>query len=101
MKVVVKEVGKEPYVKEIPAGIGAMQEIVEGHMETFPMGLNVLCVCNEEGKLKDLPPNFLCRGDVIVGNVFFVNAGRENFTSLSQKQIDGLMNFFKKGVWYK
>ena len=55
-------------------------------------------VCNEEGKLLKLPPNFMYMGDIIVGDVFFCSGGEEDFESLTDDQVEFLMvilNFFE------
>lgn len=92
MKIVVKKVGQKPEVKEIQGTLEEYKEIVGGYIECFPVFDNVLCVCNEEGKLKGLPINFIFGGDIIVGDVFFVAAGEEDFESLDNYQIKVIMN---------
>lgn len=94
MKIVVKKVGQNPKVMEIENDFHEMQEIVGGHIETFNVVDNILCVCNEEGKLDGLDPNFRFNGDVIVGDVFFCAAGEEDFESLNDTQINILMIAF-------
>lgn len=92
MRIVVKKVGQKPEVIEIENELHEMQEIVGGYIETFEFGFyNILCVCNEEGKLKGLLPNFIFNGDVIVGDVFFCSAGYDDFESLNDEQIEFIM----------
>ncbi len=93
MKVVIKKAGQMPEVKEIKSELHELQEIVGGYIEAFNMFDNILCVCNEEGKLNDLTPNFIFNGDVIVGDVFFCSAGEEDFESLNDEQTEMLMTF--------
>lgn len=98
MKIVVKKVGQMPEIKEVENELHVLQEIVGGHIECFPVFDNVLCVCNEEGKLMELLSNFVFNGDVIVGDVFFCVGGEEDFESLSDDQIELIMvvmNFFE------
>ena len=92
MKIVVKKAGQNPEIKEIENELHALQEIVGGYIECFHIFDNVLCVCNEEGKLKGLTTNFIFGGDTIVGDVFFVAAGEEDFESLDNYQIEVIMN---------
>lgn len=94
MKIVVKKVGQNPEIKEIEGALENYQEIVGGYIECFPVFDNVLCVCNEEGKLNGLPVNFVFGGDIIVGDVFFVAADNEDFESLNDTQINILMIAF-------
>jgi hypothetical protein len=52
-------------------------------------------VCNEEGKLQGLPFNFFCRGDAIVGPVFFVAGDQKGeFISLDPLVIEKLKDRF-------
>ena len=95
MKIVVKNVNENPVVKEIKGTLENLKEIVGGYIECFPVFENVLCVCNEEGKLLGLPANFRCNNDIIVGNVFFCAGGEEEFISLNEKQIDTIMRIFR------
>lgn len=91
MKIVVKKVGQKPEAKEINGELHEMQEIVGGYIECINIVENILCVCNEEGKLMGLTPNFAFGEDIIVGDVFFCVGGEEDFESLSDDQIEFLM----------
>ena len=92
MKVVVKRAGQMPETKEIENELHALQEIVGGHIETFPMFDDVLCVCNEDGKGKDLPFNFIFARETIVGDVFFCKAGYKDFESLDEDEVKFFMD---------
>ena len=95
MKIVVKEVGKNPEVKEINGELHEMQEIVGGYIEAFNVTDNILCVCNEEGKLKGLHGNFAYNNDIICGDVFFCIAGEEDFEGLNDEQAEFIINLFE------
>lgn len=95
MKVVVKKAGKDPEVIEIEDKLEVYQNIVGGYIEVFPFHGSILCVCNEEGKLKGLQPNFLFRNDVICGDVIFISASGEDFVGLNDLQISILNILFK------
>lgn len=92
MRIVVKRAGQYPEMKEIPNELHEFQSIVGGYIQCFQIIGNVLCVCNEEGKLKGLRPNFMFGNDMIVGDVFFCSAGEEDFEDLSATDTDWLMN---------
>lgn len=92
MKVVIKKVGQMPEAKEIKGTLENLQEIVGGYIECVGVFDNILCVCNEEGKMLKLPPNFILNGDIIVGDVFFCAGGEEDFESLDDEQIQTIMN---------
>lgn len=98
MKIVVKKAGQNPEAKEIPNELSAFHEIVGGYIECINIIDNILCVCNENGKLIGLPSNFVFNNDIIVGDVFFCAAGEEDFESLTDDQIEFLMvimNYFE------
>ena len=96
LKVVVLEVGKAPEVRLIMDDLKAFQQLVGGYVETTRMFGKVLCVCNEEGKLEGMPPNFLnWNADMIVGNVFFVaHDGNGEFRSLNDAEVICLQQIF-------
>lgn len=95
MKIVVKKAGQNPEIIKIKGELHEMQEIVGGYIEAFNVTDDILCICNEEGKLNGLSPNFRFNGDVIVGDVFFCSAGEEDFEGLNDDQIKILMIVFK------
>ena len=95
MKVMIKKVGRDPEVVEINDELSVYQEIVGGYIEVFPLWNNILCVCNEEGKLKGLPLNFKYRNDIICGDVIFISARGEDFAGLNEVQIEMLNVIFK------
>ena len=94
MKIIVKKVNQNPEVVDIPNDFYKMQEIVGGYIEAFPITNDILCVCNEEGKLKGLDSNFKFCGDIIVGDVFFCSVDREDFGSLNEDQVYIIMTAF-------
>lgn len=102
MLILEKKVGKKLKEKEIEGSIQEnlekMQDIVGGYIETitFPKEKIVL-VCNEEGRLRNLPVNFFhTRIGHIYGDIFFVGMGEEDFVSLTKEQIQNLRNFFER-----
>lgn len=90
MKVIVKKVSKDPKVIEISDKLEEYQRIVGGYIEVFPFYEDILCICNEEGKLKGLQPNFMFRNDIICGDVIFISASGPDFVGLNDVQIDML-----------
>lgn len=58
MRVLVVEPGKRPVVREMQTGLEALQKAVGGLIEAvYPFEEPVAIVCNEEGKLLELPLN--------------------------------------------
>lgn len=95
MTIVVKEVGKSPEVREIEGTLKEMQKIVGGYIEAIYLPDGLVMVCDEEGKVKDKTDNFRFGWDYIVGDVFFVGVGEEDFVSLTETQVDIILNFFR------
>lgn len=92
MKVVIKNVGQKPEIKEVENELHVFQDIVGGYIECVYITEDIICVCNEEGKLMGLTPNFIFNRDIIVGNVFFVTCDEfGDFASLNDEQIDLVM----------
>lgn len=99
MKIIVKKADQIPEVREVENELHVFQEIVGGYIECLPIFDNVLCVCDEEGKLKGLPINFVFAGDIIVGDVFFCAENEGDFESLDTYQINMLMREFARRLF--
>ena len=78
LKIVYKEVGKDPVVMEIDDTLEAKQKLVGGLIEVVPYKENLLLICNEEGKITNLKPNLQFDYDYIAGNCFVVGDDYEN-----------------------
>ena len=88
---------KTPEAIEIDGSLESMQEVVGGLIEIlYPFEESVALVCNDEGKLLDLPatrvlldPETEDIRDIIFGTFFLCGApaDSENFTSLTPEQI--------------
>lgn len=97
LRVIYKEVGKEPKVIEIEDTLEAKQKLVEGLIEVVPYKDNLLLICNEEGKINNLAPNLQFDYDYIAGNCFIVGDDFENegFKSVEDKQIEEIKKDLK------
>ena len=103
MKIIVVEPQKKPAVQEIDAGLEAMQKIVGGSIEAvYPFEEPVALICNEEGKLLNLPMNRALRdgdGNVydIISGTFFLCAAppdSDRFAGLTDQQAKTYMERF-------
>lgn len=95
MRVIVKEVHKQPEVREVKNELSVLQELVGGYIEVVRVDNDVLLICNEEGKLQGLQPNFSIGHDTIVGTAVFVGFdGKEDFASLDDMQMLMIMDKF-------
>ena len=92
MTVLLIEPEARPKVVTMETGLKPLQEAVGGYIEAvYPFDDPVALVCNEEGKLLNLP---MCRSlheaeDIICGSFFICGApaDAENFTSLTSEQM--------------
>lgn len=95
MRILLKEPGREPRTMVIPNELKVMQDLVGGYIEVI--GLNdMVIICNEEGKLQGLEPNLFMENDVIVGPVIFAGTNREDFSSLTDEQLERVMDMIRR-----
>ena len=96
MQVVVVEPKKKPMVQDISPDLESMQKIVGGPIQAiYPFEEPVALICNEEGKLLNLPLNRALRdeeGNVydIISGTFFVCAAppdSDRFEGLTDQQV--------------
>lgn len=90
MRAIVKEPGKEPIEALIENNLETFQRIVGGYIEPVTIDEGVVLLCNEEGKLLGLEPNFFLGaiGDLILGTVVIVGAQGDEFVSLPEDKAD-------------
>ncbi|MDL2288336.1 DUF3846 domain-containing protein [Oscillospiraceae bacterium OttesenSCG-928-F05] len=81
---------KPPVMREIEPGLHSLQNLVGGCIEAvYPFDDPVCIVCNEEGKLYDLPPNRRLEDyDILAGTFIVCGFADGEFTSLPPDLID-------------
>lgn len=84
-------------VRTVDTENGEINNLIGGYMEciSYPGGGNNICICNEEGKLMGLEPNFKAGIDVIVGTVLFVGTKGWDFADLPESEIKRLSKVFE------
>ena len=89
LKILYKEVGKRPKPMEIEDTLEAKQKLVGGLIGVVPYIDNMLLICNEEGKILNMPANLVFDNDYISGNCFVVGDDFENegFKSLTVDEL--------------
>lgn len=94
MKVLMIEPGKKPRKAEIDGSLEGMQQVVGGYIQAiYPFEDPVALICNEEGKLLELPFNRALRDedgdiyDIVSGNFFLCSAppDSDSFEDLSDE----------------
>ena len=98
MRVLIVEPERRPEVKEIDGSLKSMQGIVGGYIQAIPFSEDpgLALVCNDEGKLLNLPANRGLRDkngqiyDIVCGTFFICGAPADcdHFTSLTPEQIE-------------
>lgn len=95
MRVLKKEPGKAAVVVTIDGSLSSMQDVVGGYIQVLPLPrCKAIMVCNEEGKILDLPHNISLMGRHIVGTVFFCCSTQDRMVSLTpaaEKEIRQLL----------
>lgn len=95
MRVLVVEPERRPEPREIDGSLESMQEIVGGLIQPIYLDNSVILICNDEGKLLNLPANRGLRDkdgqiyDIVCGTFFLCGApdDSDHFTSLTPEQI--------------
>ena len=96
MQVLVIEPERRPKVRDIDGSLKSMQEIVGGLIQPIYLDDSVALICNDEGKLMNLPANRGLRDkarqiyDIVFGTFFLCGtpADSDHFTSLTPEQIE-------------
>lgn len=102
MRVLIVEPERRPEVKEIDGSLHTMQGIVGGLIQPIYLDDSTVLICNDEGKLMDLPANRGLRDengqmyDIVFGTFFLCGApaDRDHFTSLTTEQIEQYRKMF-------
>lgn len=95
MQVVIVEPEKKPFVQNIDDTLTSMQQIVGGTIQAvYPFEEPVALICNDEGKLLNLPLNRALRDsngaiyDIVAGTFFLcaAPADSDRFEGLTDEQ---------------
>lgn len=86
MTAIIKRPGRPAFRREISNTLEALQELVDGYIETVNLPGGIVMIVNEEGKILGLPLNFRLNCDLIRGTAVFVGVDGEDFCSLNQAQ---------------
>lgn len=88
IKIIVKPVGLPPHIEYCDNALRDFQKIVGGYIETVSLATDLAVVCNEEGRLMNLPENCRLAGVDFVGDIFLVDVDGEDFTDCPMKLAD-------------
>lgn len=82
IRVFIKRPGEKPYSAQINNSLETLQEIVGGHIEAVTMCSDFAVICNEDGRLKDLPYNCTVLNFSFCGTVIFTGVDGEEFADI-------------------
>jgi len=99
---------KPPIPADIDNTLEALQEAVGGYIETVRITEKIVIVCNEEGKLKNLPKNrelvwklgdekkqIVVNRDILVGDALICGVKGDEFRSLTAREQWYLVQHFQ------
>lgn len=104
MKILKIDPGKKPEAMDIDNSLESMQALVGGMIQAvYPFNEPVALICNDEGKLLNLPLNRVLRTpegmiyDIISGTMLLCGApaNSDTFTGLSPEQISRYKSYYE------
>ena len=86
--VVIKEPGKAPVIEPMfDNSLESFQKAVGGYIETVTISDDLVIICNEEGRLMDLPKNVEVAGIGFVGTIVVAGVDGEEFSSVKSRYV--------------
>ena len=82
IKVIVKRPGEDPCEEVIANTLEEFQKLVGGAIEAVTLCSDLAIICNEDGRLMDLPYNCKIFNLHFVGTVVFVGVNGDEFTDV-------------------
>ena len=96
LRAVYVEPNRPAYETEIENTLKALQRAVGGYIEAVSISDGISLVCNEEGKLDNLPGNRRIGNDIIAGAFVIVGNGEEDFRSLTDEETNRYLKEFAR-----
>lgn len=91
MLAIIKQPGEPAKRIDIDNTLQALQKAVGGYIETVTLFEDVTLICNEEGRLMDLPYNMEFLGIDFVGPLLAVGRTEDDFCSLTDEEFKRVM----------
>lgn len=88
IRVIVKEPGKSPEIRWVDNTLEALQKIVGGLIETVTLAADLVIICNEEGRIMDLPDNCTLYGFNFVGPIIIAGVDGCEFADVPDRTME-------------
>lgn len=95
MKIIYKPVGGEPFEMDIDKSLESFQSLVDGYFEYVMVFQDTAVVCNEEGRIRQMPYNCTVFGMGFYGPIFFVGVGRTDWKDCNLT-VDQVKNLYQE-----
>lgn len=86
IKVIIKRPGEKPHSTWISNSLENLQRTVEGYIETFTILSHrhpkMVLICNEEGRIQNLPFNCKVGPSSFVGTIIFAGIDEDRFADI-------------------
>jgi hypothetical protein len=82
ISVIIKQPGRVPYKTAISPTLKNLQQTVDGYIETVTIAEDCVIICNEEGRLRELPYNCNIAGIDFVGTIVFAGVSGDDFADM-------------------
>ena len=93
---VIKEPGKAPVVEpRLENTLDAFQKAVGGYIEAVTLCEDLVIICNEEGRLLELPNNLDVCGVNFCGTILAVGVNGDEFASLKASKIPSVVRMME------
>lgn len=89
-----KEPRKKAELRTMPNTLEALQGAVGGYIETYSIAMDATIVCDEEGWLKNYPPNVSMWNNVFFGNILLVGVDGEEFCDFPEQDEANMKRMF-------
>lgn len=81
----IKDPGKKPRHVWITPSLENLQKLVDGYIEYVPLSTHFGVICNEEGRIRNLPYNCEISGTRFFGTIILAGVASEEFTDFPMK----------------
>lgn len=99
MEELIQVIAVKPYSAPAPLRIEntlqAFQDFVGGYIETITIADDLCIVCNEDGRLMNLPPNCTICGVAFVGNIMIVKTDGAEFTDMTDEEAESFLDIWR------